>query len=131
MANDKCDKCNHKLTKKELVSKQNSCSRCAKDSGVQTDHRTLVSEILLYANHHRKTSTNDNLATALAVYFDLDEVKEARDLIWAEFEDDNILDEDKRSLLYCYSPLLSTQRDDPLRGCGSLDPSHAINLYIL
>ncbi len=49
----------------------------------------------MYANHHRKTSTKDNLATALAVYFDLDEVKEARDLIWAEFEDDNILDEAK------------------------------------
>ncbi len=93
MANDKCDKCNHKLTKKELVSKQNSCSKFAKDSGVQTDHRTPVSEILLYTNHHRKTSTKDNLATALAVYFDLYEVKEARDVIWAEFEDDNnILD---------------------------------------
>ncbi len=37
----------------------------------------------------------------MAVYFDLDEVKEARDLKWAEFEDDNILDEAKRR---CDSP---------------------------
>ncbi len=44
----------------------------------------------MYANHHRKISTKNNLATDLSVYIDLDEVKEARHLTWAEFEDTNI-----------------------------------------
>ncbi len=37
----------------------------------------------------------------------------------------------RASLLYSYGPLLIAQRDDPLRGCGSLDPSRTINLYVL
>ncbi len=40
-------------------------------------------------------TTEDNLVTVLAVYLALGAVKEARDLILAEFEDTNILDEAK------------------------------------
>ncbi len=37
----------------------------------------------------------------------------------------------RASLLYNYGLMLVAQRDDTLRGCGSLDPGRATNLYVI
>lgn len=94
MAQEKCDKCNQKLSKKDKECKYALCVKCRKDSddGATSTH-VLVSEFLMYANHHRKTSSKDSLVNALSVFFSPDDVKEAQALLWSEFEDKGFLPE--------------------------------------
>ena len=57
------------------------------------DNTVLVSEALMYANCHRSAATKDNIVNVMAVYFSLEEVKLAKDLLWSNFEHIGILEE--------------------------------------
>ena len=79
MANDKlCEKCHEKIT----VTGKKLCRECAIESLGQI---VLVSEVLMYAKHHRHAATRDNITKIMAAFFNIDELKEAKDKLWEAF----------------------------------------------
>lgn len=86
MSDRLCENCSCKLAKNE----KKKCKKCALEA---IGPVTIVSEVLVYAKHHRHAATKDNISKVMAAFFHIDELKEAKDKLWDSFSEVGVLGE--------------------------------------
>ena len=93
MAGFTCTSCGGKAKKN-----QQTCDAC-KTKLIEIkrkEKKTIVNEVLMYANFHRGTSTKESVIAALVGCCEVDALNDARDILYAEFGDLSLFEEYKK-----------------------------------
>ncbi len=79
-----CNKCKQDQTMDDSIEEQG-------EKTMVDEKITLVSEVLMYTNHYRNSSSKDSLLKVMSTAFTEEDLKATKDMLWEAFADIHIL----------------------------------------